>query len=182
VAVAVVALALVAASCSDDPVRGSVTLGGEASSSSQATSTSTSSAPVEACDTEVETACEPEDGGLFDPAGTPGVDPAAALEAGCANVVGVRVEPTGDTFRFDVTVRSADTGPEKYADAWEVRGPDGEVLGVRELLHDHVTEQPFTRSLNDVEIPEEVGEVTVAARDSVVGFCGQVAAVEVPGR
>ncbi|CAN5737826.1 hypothetical protein BH23ACT8_BH23ACT8_23550 [soil metagenome] len=33
---------------------------------------------------------------------------------------------------------------------------DGEVLGVRELLHDHAGEQPFTRSLGDLVIPSSV--------------------------
>ena len=110
------------------------------------------------------------------------VDGAAALAAGCANVIDVDVEDTGGTFRFDVTVRSADTGPEKYADAWEIRAPDGTVLGVRKLLHDHVNEQPFTRSLSDVAIPPSLTEVVVAARDSVVGFCGLEPAIPVPGR
>lgn len=107
---------------------------------------------------------------------------AAALAEGCANVVAVDIEQTGDTYRFDVTVRSADTGPEKYADAWEVRAPDGTVLGVRELLHDHVGEQPFTRSLSNVTITEETTEVTVVARDSVVGFCGLEVTAAIPGR
>jgi hypothetical protein len=107
------------------------------------------------------------------------VDPAAALAAGCANVIGVDVERTGDTYRFEVTVRSADTGPEKYADAWEVRTTDGVLLGVRELLHDHVGEQPFTRSLAGVGVPDDVERVVVAARDSEVGFCGQTLTVAI---
>lgn len=109
------------------------------------------------------------------------VDPVEALAAGCANVIAVDVERTGATYRFDVTVRSADTGPEKYADAWEVRTTGGLVLGVRELLHDHVGEQPFTRSLTGVAVPEGVDQVVVAARDSEVGFCGQVLTVAVAG-
>lgn len=108
------------------------------------------------------------------------IDPAEALAAGCANVIGVEIEPAGDTFRVDVTVRSADTGPDKYADAWEVRALDGRVLGIRELLHDHVGEQPFTRSLTGVEIPDDVAQVVVAARDSEVGFCGLEAVAAVP--
>lgn len=101
---------------------------------------------------------------------------------GCAHVVDVSVRESAGTFSFDVTVRSRDTGWDKYADAWEVRAPDGTVFGVRELLHPHENEQPFTRSLRGVEIPESVREVTVAARDSVVGFCGDTATVRLPGR
>lgn len=84
------------------------------------------------------------------------------------------------TYTVSATVSSADTGEDKYADAWEVRSGDGTVLGVRELLHPHVDEQPFTRSLNDVAIPDDVETVTLAARDSVEGFCGDVFEVAVP--
>lgn len=97
----------------------------------------------------------------------------------CADVVDVRVEGEGNTYRFDVTVSSGDTGWDKYADAWEVRAPDGEVLGERVLLHPHETEQPFTRSLSGVVVPEGVDEVTVAARDSVNGYCGATMTVRV---
>jgi hypothetical protein len=101
----------------------------------------------------------------------------------CADVENVEITAEADgTFRFDVTVRSPDTGWEKYADAWEVRGPDGTVLGTRVLTHPHVDEQPFTRSLSGVAIPEGIAQVEVAARDLVEGFCGTNRPVLVPGR
>jgi hypothetical protein len=100
----------------------------------------------------------------------------------CADVLDVTIEPQGDAFRVGVTVRSGDTGWEKYADAWEVRAVDGTVLGTRVLAHPHVDEQPFTRSLGGVVIPDGVTEVVVAARDSVAGFCGRTERVAVPGR
>lgn len=97
-----------------------------------------------------------------------------AAATGCADVIGASAEQAADgTYAFRVTVRSADTGPEKHADAWELRAPDGTVLGTRVLLHDHVNEQPFTRSLSGVEIPAGVTDVVIAARDSVAGFCGE---------
>ena len=106
---------------------------------------------------------------------------AADDSTACADVVDVAVTPEDSgTYRFDVTVRSADTGPEKYADLWEVRAPDGRVLGKRVLAHPHVDEQPFTRSQGGIAVPAEVGFVTVVARDSVAGFCGIAAEVEVP--
>ncbi len=115
------------------------------------------------------------------PASSDGVESGASrLAAGCANVIGVVVTAGSDGFRFDVTVRSADTGPDKYADLWEVRDESGAVLGTRELLHHHATEQPFTRSLDGVVIPETVQHVTVAARDSVEGFCGDTLTLAVP--
>lgn len=104
----------------------------------------------------------------------------AADGDGCADVVGVTTTATdaGD-YRFDVMVSSPDTGWDKYADGWEVRSPSGTVLGFRELTHPHVDEQPFTRSLSGVEIPDDVEFVTVAARDSVEGFCGEEMTVAV---
>jgi hypothetical protein len=99
---------------------------------------------------------------------------------GCANVVDAVVERSGDRFVVTATVQSADTGWDRYADAWEVRTMEGDVLGTRVLAHPHVDEQPFTRSLTDVEIPGAVTTVEVAARDSVVGFCGTTATVAVP--
>ena len=84
------------------------------------------------------------------------------------------------THDVAATIRSSDTGWDKYADAFEVVAPDGTVLGTRELLHPHVDEQPFTRSLSGIRVPEEVERVTVRARDSVVGFCGEVVERDVP--
>ncbi len=108
--------------------------------------------------------------------------PGGPIEAdGCAHVVEVEVQPEPDaTYRFDVAVRSADTGWEKYADAWEIRSPDGTVLGTRALTHPHVDEQPFTRRLRGVVIPAGVSEVEVAARDLVEGFCGTTMRVGIP--
>jgi hypothetical protein len=100
---------------------------------------------------------------------------------GCADVMDVEIAvESGGTYRFDVTVRSAETGWEKYADAWEIRALDGSVLGTRILAHPHVDEQPFTRSLSGVAIPEGTTRVEVAARDLVEGFCGRTMQVEVP--
>ena len=107
--------------------------------------------------------------------------PVTSVE-GCADVVGVEIARGDDgTYRFDVTVASADTGWDKYADAWDVVGPGGGVLGTRVLAHPHVDEQPFTRSLSGVAIPAGTDEVTVRARDSVAGFCGREVVVAVTG-
>jgi len=77
-------------------------------------------------------------------------------------------------------VASADEGWAKYADEWTVQAEDGTVLGTRTLLHPHDDEQPFTRSLTGVQIPEGYSTVVVAARDSVDGYCGATLEVEVP--
>lgn len=103
--------------------------------------------------------------------------------AGTADVVGVEVfklKKAGDTvFRFKVTVRHGDEGWDHYADAWEVVGPDGAVLGRRVLLHPHVNEQPFTRSA-DITVPRSVTEVVVRARDKPHGLGGAEMSVQVP--
>ncbi|MEM9262424.1 MAG: hypothetical protein AAGA22_02510 [Pseudomonadota bacterium] len=57
-------------------------------------------------------------------------------------------------WTFSVTLRHADDGWDHYADKWEVLSPDKEILATRVLAHPHVNEQPFTRSLRGVEIPE----------------------------
>ena len=48
--------------------------------------------------------------------------------------------------------------------------PDGTVLGTRVLLHPHENEQPFTRSLSGVEIPDGINEVLIRAHDNVDGY------------
>ena len=113
------------------------------------------------------------------PAGPPTTNSSAA---GCADVIDVTIEAAAAGYEISATVRSADTGWDKYADLWEVRAPDGTVLGERVLAHPHVEEQPFTRTLSNVSIPDGAAEVTIAARDSVAGFCGAKYVAGVPGR
>lgn len=94
---------------------------------------------------------------------------ATAAIAGEPEVTQVSASKSGETWRFDVTVRHADTGWDHYANGWRIFAPDGSELGYRELLHPHVNEQPFTRSLTGVAIPPDVTEVIVRAEDSVHG-------------
>ncbi|MEJ8561403.1 hypothetical protein QTO30_09365 [Yoonia sp. GPGPB17] len=77
---------------------------------------------------------------------------------------------TVDGDRFSVTLSHPDTGWDHYADGWEVLDADGNSLGIRELLHPHVTEQPFTRSLSGVVVPEGATVVYVRARCNVDGW------------
>ncbi len=83
-------------------------------------------------------------------------------------------------YSFAVSVRHGDTGWEHYADAWDVLGPDGTVLGTRELAHPHENEQPFTRSLSGVAIPQGTNKVRIRARDKVHGHGGLVMEVVLP--
>jgi len=71
------------------------------------------------------------------------------------------------TWSVSATILHADTGWEHYADRFDVLDDEGNVLGSRTLFHPHVDEQPFTRSLNALAIPDEVTTITVRAHDSV---------------
>jgi hypothetical protein len=69
---------------------------------------------------------------------------------------------------------------DRYADAWRVIGDDGQVYGVRVLTHDPARDQPFTRSWDQVEIPDTVQSVIVEARDLVYGWGGATVEVDIP--
>jgi hypothetical protein len=104
-----------------------------------------------------------------------------AAFAGEADVIEVEVSRIGgDTYKLDVTVRHADEGWEHFANKWEVLAPNGTILGTRVLAHPHVEEQPFTRSLSGVKIPENLAEVIVRAHDLVHGYGGKKVTVAVP--
>jgi hypothetical protein len=108
---------------------------------------------------------------------------AGVAAAGEADVLAAEATALeGGRYRFDVTVRHADEGWEHYADRWEVLAPDGTVLATRVLRHPHVEDQPFTRSLPAVAIPQEIRRVVVRAGDSVHGLGGAEVTVELPAR
>lgn len=89
------------------------------------------------------------------------------------DVVSVDVDFESDgRYRFEVTISSPYDSPDRYADAWRILAPDGTQLAIRELLHDHGGEQPFTRSLSGVELPEGIQTVTVEGRDLENGWGG----------
>jgi len=104
---------------------------------------------------------------------------AGSAGAGEADVVAVEAAEEGaGTWRFAVTVAHADAGWDHYADKWEVLAPDGRVLATRVLLHPHVGEQSFTRSLGGVAVPAEIERVIFRAHDSVHGLGGAEMTVE----
>ncbi len=106
---------------------------------------------------------------------------AAPVFAGDVDVEDVHVSKSGDNhYDFDVTLRHADSGWDHYADKWDVQGPDGKIYATRVLYHPHVSEQPFTRSLEDVAIPAEVKEVSVRAHAKPHGYGGKTKTVKLP--
>ena len=90
-------------------------------------------------------------------------------QAGLPIVVGAEAAKSGGNWRFDVTIRHADTGWDHYANGWGVYLEDGTELGYRVLVHPHVDEQPFTRSLGSVKIPSGITRVKIIPNDSVHG-------------
>ena len=102
------------------------------------------------------------------------------VQANEADVIAVHLECRDLVCDFDVTLAHADEGWNHYADAWEVLSENGEVLAKRVLRHPHVDEQPFTRSLTGVALPEGTTRVTVRARDKKHGYGGAELSVEVP--
>lgn len=129
------------------------------------------------------TACSSDDepvAGEARPAPTHSAGALADDDADFPNIL--EVEPTYDgvsgTWAFSVTVSSPYDTPDRYADGWRVVGPEGAVYGVHTLAHDHRNEQPFTRRQSNVEIPDDVDEVTIEGRDQANGFGGGTVTVD----
>lgn len=99
------------------------------------------------------------------------------LDLRYANVTDVTFQQIDEgLYRFNVTLYHDDEGEApQFADAWQIENLEGDVLGVRQLLHSHGT-QPFTRS-ETIEVPAGVERVIVRGHDMAHGFGGQ--AIEV---
>lgn len=109
---------------------------------------------------------------------------ASAAGAGEVDVLRVDIQPASTHGRYviAVTLRHADSGWDHYANRWEVLGPTGEVIAERRLHHPHVDEQPFTRSLDDVELPANLTWIRVRGHDLVHGYGGREVTLSVPRR
>ncbi|MEX2626897.1 MAG: hypothetical protein WD225_08415 [Ilumatobacteraceae bacterium] len=95
------------------------------------------------------------------------------------DIVDATAMTDGDgTWSFTVTVSSPYDTPERYADGWRVLGPDDTVLGEHTLLHDHASEQPFTRTQRGVQVPDDVEVVTIEGRDQEHGYGGGTVTVD----
>lgn len=76
---------------------------------------------------------------------------------------------SNNRWRVNVTLKHHDTGWDHFADKWRLVDEKGNVLGDRVLFHPHM-EQPFTRSLGGVQIPEGMSTIHVEAHDKVHGW------------
>ncbi len=135
-------------------------------------------------------ACGSDDATSSDASAAPTEQPSASGDSGPAtaddaaemfpDVLDVELTPAGNgEFQVATTLSSPYDSPERYADAWRVLDPQGNELGVRELTHDHASEQPFTRQ-ETIAIPDDVDEVTIEGRDQVSGYGGETVTVGVP--
>lgn len=104
---------------------------------------------------------------------------APAAAADMPEILDVTAGKTGMSWRVDVTLRHPDTGWDHYADGWEVRDADGTRLGERVLHHPHVDEQPFTRALVNLALPDGTREVYIRARCSVDGWAADEVRIDV---
>lgn len=93
----------------------------------------------------------------------------SAAIADAPEIVSASTETVGVGWRISVTLQHSDDGFDHYADAWRIETTDGDILGVRELMHPHSTE-PFTRSLPSVVVPDGVDIIYVRAHCSVDGW------------
>lgn len=88
-----------------------------------------------------------------------------------ADVTKVTASGSENSYRFNVTLSSPDTGCDQYADWLEVVSESGELIYRRILLHSHVNEQPFIRSGGLVAIAKNQ-TVWVRAHMNNTGYGG----------
>lgn len=92
-------------------------------------------------------------------------------EADDVKILAADFTSSGDNqWSVSVTLKHNDSGWNHYADNWRVVDGEGNVLGDRVLYHPHVVEQPFTRSLDNVKVPEGTMTVYIEAHDKVHGW------------
>ncbi|MFT4961542.1 MAG: hypothetical protein ACI92Z_002633 [Paracoccaceae bacterium] len=95
-------------------------------------------------------------------------------------ITAVNASQDASGWRFDVTLSHPDSGWDHYADAWRVLDVDSNELGIRVLAHPHANEQPFTRSLGGVQIPNGATQIQIEARCLVDGWTGMPLTVTLP--
>ncbi len=104
-----------------------------------------------------------------------------AAAADPAQVVGAEAEPSAAGWTITATLRHGDTGWDDYADGWRVLTEGGDVLGTRDLAHPHVDEQPFSRSLSGVRVPEGTARVLIESSTTATGWGGTRYPLDLPG-
>ena len=103
-------------------------------------------------------------------------------DADYAQVKSVRmVSRSNRQWDFHVSVFHNDEGWDHYANVWQIVDPaDGAVLGERVLAHPHDSEQPFTRSLTGITIPNGTGEILIRSRCNLHEYDGKEIRILIP--
>ena len=83
-------------------------------------------------------------------------------------------------YHFRVTILHEDTGWDNYVEAWEIIGPDGEVLGERPFFEPKPGKLEQLTALSGVIIPTEVETVEIRARHYPEGYSGEAVQVNLP--
>jgi hypothetical protein len=97
---------------------------------------------------------------------------------GEADVEFVQIDKSGDSYDINVTVRHADEGLKHYANWWRITDEKGNEIIKRVLHHPHENEQPFTRGLFKVTLPEGIKILIVEAHDLVHEYGGKTIRVD----
>ena len=103
-----------------------------------------------------------------------------AAEQKYPDIIDATFTSSNGSYRFNVTVSSPYDSAKRYADAYRIMSESGEVFGIRELAHDHAYEQPFTRSVSGVKIPDDVRTLIIEGRDQQYGWGGKTFTIELP--
>jgi hypothetical protein len=99
--------------------------------------------------------------------------PLRAVQAADVQIRFAELNFYGGAWQAEVTLQHEDTGWKNYADAWRLVDGKGRILATRVLWHPHVDEQPFTRGLDDIHIPEGTRVIFVEAHGKVEGWSKQ---------
>ena len=101
-------------------------------------------------------------------------------QAGKVDVVKVQLkQQSPGIYTASVTLKHNDQGWKHFANRWEILDLQGNLLATRVLAHPH-SEQPFTRQLTGISIPDDVDQVRVRGHDLVHNYGGVEQTVAVP--
>jgi hypothetical protein len=117
-------------------------------------------------------------------------DESRATVSADAHVTNVYAREEKDgTWTFHVSVQHPDKSFSDFADGWDLVTSSGAVLKrdpaqrfTKTLRQPHIEEQPFTRTVKGLRIPEGVEVLTVRAHDSLGGFGGREVLVKLSRR
>ncbi|MEM9628411.1 MAG: hypothetical protein AAGA21_19420 [Pseudomonadota bacterium] len=83
-------------------------------------------------------------------------------------------------YHIKVTIEHEDQSWNDYIEAWEIYGPDGQVLGVRPFFEPELEREQTISALSGVVIPEDIRTVTIRARNYPNGLEGEPVEVSLP--